>query len=151
MIARAAKGCSTKALIEHPNAGKQPMRATEVLKQYADGRRDFSGENLTGQSFKGKDLSEANFSEADIRGANFTNATPTGTHFSSTQAGLQSCGSIFLVVASFLTATLSALTSVNAAGILRVSIGNEVFEKKALIFGIAALTMNSWLRMQSRQ
>jgi uncharacterized protein YjbI with pentapeptide repeats len=43
------------------------MKAHEVLKRYADGRRDFSGENLTGQSFKGKDLSGANFSESDNR------------------------------------------------------------------------------------
>jgi uncharacterized protein YjbI with pentapeptide repeats len=65
------------------------MRATEVLKQYEAERRDFSGENLRGQSFKRKDLSGANFSGADIRGANFTNAKLTGANFSRAKAGLQ--------------------------------------------------------------
>ena len=50
------------------------MEASEVLRRYRDGRRDFSGENLRGQSFKGKNLAGADFSEADILGANFTNA-----------------------------------------------------------------------------
>jgi hypothetical protein len=85
------------------------MKATEVLKQYAAGRRDFSGENLRGQSFKGKDLSGSNFSEADIRGANFTNAKLTGTNFSGVKAGLQRRWVSSLVVASSLLLGLSGL------------------------------------------
>jgi uncharacterized protein YjbI with pentapeptide repeats len=119
------------------------MRATEVLKQYADGRRDFRGEDLIGQSFKGKNLSGANFSEADIRGANFTNAYLIGANFKGAKAGLQRRWSIFLVVASFLVATLSTFTSVSVAGILRVGIGNDLFEENALILGIVLLGLVS--------
>ncbi|GAB4194231.1 MAG: pentapeptide repeat-containing protein [Coleofasciculaceae cyanobacterium] len=87
------------------------MRATEVLKQYAAGRRDFSGENLTGQSFKGKDLSGANFSEADIRGANFTNATLRSANFSGAKAGLQRHWAICLVIGGLLFSVLAGFAS----------------------------------------
>lgn len=86
------------------------MRATEVLKRYADGRRDFSGENLRGQSFKGKDLSGANFSEADIRGASFTNAMLCNVNFREAKAGLQSRWTICLVVGGLLFSALAGLT-----------------------------------------
>ena len=33
------------------------MKATELLKQNAEGKRDFKGTNLRGQNFSGKDLS----------------------------------------------------------------------------------------------
>jgi len=83
------------------------MKAHEVLKRYADGRRDFRGENLRGQSFKGKDLSGADFSEADIRGANFTNAKLTGANFSRAKAGLQRRWATALVIASWLLSGVS--------------------------------------------
>jgi hypothetical protein len=85
------------------------MKAHEVLKRYADGRRDFSGENLRGQSFKGKDLSGANFSKADIRGANFTNAKLIGANFSGAKAGLQRRWVIGLVITSWVFSALSGL------------------------------------------
>ncbi len=85
------------------------MRATEVLKRYEAGRRDFSGENLRGQSFKGKDLSGANFSEADIRGANFTNATLTGTNFKGAKAGLQRRWATGLVIGLWVLSGLSGI------------------------------------------
>ena len=55
------------------------MKASELLKRYAVGERNFQRVNLGGQSFKGQnlsgaDFSGADFSEADIRGANFTDA-----------------------------------------------------------------------------
>ncbi|HEY9612483.1 pentapeptide repeat-containing protein [Allocoleopsis sp.] len=123
----------------NPNAGKQPMRATEVLKQYADGRRDFSGENLKGQSFKGKDLSGANFSEADIRGANFTNAKLTGANFKRANAGLQRRWVMGLVIGSWLLAGLSGIFSGLAtyfAGMLF-----DINSSENVFFGVTALVM----------
>jgi uncharacterized protein YjbI with pentapeptide repeats len=92
------------------------MKAHEVLKRYADGRRDFRGENLTGQSFKGKDLSGANFSEADIRGANFTNAILRGTNFKEATAGLKRHWAISLVTLSLLLSGISGVVSTFAGG-----------------------------------
>jgi len=91
------------------------MKAHEVLKRYADGRRDFSGENLRGQSFEGKDLSGANFSEADIRGANFTTATLTGANFKGAKAGLQRRWAICLLIISWLIAGVSGSFSGGAS------------------------------------
>lgn len=65
------------------------MKAAEVLKQYAEGRRNFQGESLRGQSFKRQDLSGADFSECDIRGATFRGAILRRTKFCQVKAGLQ--------------------------------------------------------------
>lgn len=74
------------------------MKAQEVLKRYADGRRDFRGENLRGLSLQGKDLSGADFSEADIRGTNFSRANLTGAKFVGAKAGLPIPWVIFLLI-----------------------------------------------------
>ena len=83
------------------------MKASEVLKQYRGGRRDFRGENLRGQSFRGANLSGADLSEADIRGTNFRSANLTGANFTAAKAGLLKRWAIVLVIASLLVSVLS--------------------------------------------
>ena len=65
------------------------MKASEVLRRYAAGERNFQGVNLKGQSFKGQELSGADFSEADIRSADFTGANLRGAKFCGAKCGLK--------------------------------------------------------------
>ncbi|MCC3423999.1 MAG: pentapeptide repeat-containing protein [Microcoleus sp. PH2017_01_SCD_O_A] len=71
------------------NHNSTPMKSSQVLQKYKEGRRDFKRVSLRGQSFVQQDLSGADFSQADIRGANFSHATLTGTNFAGATAGLQ--------------------------------------------------------------
>ena len=87
------------------------MKANEVLRQYAGGKRDFRCVNLRGQSFKGQNLSGVDFSEADIRGTNFTNAILRSANFSYAQAGLNNYSVIGLLIISLALAALSGLAS----------------------------------------
>ncbi|MDJ0510009.1 MAG: pentapeptide repeat-containing protein [Crocosphaera sp.] len=87
------------------------MKATDVLKEYADGRRDFRGEKLRFQNFKGKDLFGANFSECDIRGTNFKEANLTQTKFIKARAGLQLHSQIFLLAGAMILVALSGFMS----------------------------------------
>ncbi len=87
------------------------MKASEVLRRYATGERNFQRANLRGQSFKGQDLSGADFSKADIRSTNFTGAILRGTNFAGAQCGLQKRWVVLLVILSWLLAGISALGS----------------------------------------
>lgn len=98
------------------------MKAHEVLKAYADGRRDFSGENLRGQSFKDKNLCGANFSAADIRGADFTNAKLIDADFKGAKAGLQHGDEIALVIFSWILSALSGIFSLFLGLLITVAI-----------------------------
>jgi uncharacterized protein YjbI with pentapeptide repeats len=69
--------------------------------------KDFSNQNLRGQSFKDRNLQDANFSHADIRSANFTNANLINANFSHVKAGLQPCLAVLLISISFLCSALS--------------------------------------------
>ncbi|HIK16022.1 MAG TPA: pentapeptide repeat-containing protein [Leptolyngbyaceae cyanobacterium M33_DOE_097] len=85
------------------------MKATEVLRRYAAGERDFRGADLRGQSFKGRDLSGADLSETDIRGANFTHANLSGANFAKAKAGLQWHWMIGQLILSFGLAALAGI------------------------------------------
>ncbi len=87
------------------------MKASEILRRYQAGERNFQRVNLRGQSFKGKDLSGADFSEADIRSANFTGANLRGANFCGAKCGLQKSWAILLVMLSWLLAGISGLGS----------------------------------------
>ncbi|NEP12270.1 MAG: hypothetical protein F6K14_19095 [Symploca sp. SIO2C1] len=87
------------------------MKASEVLKRYNNGRKDFSGECLRGESLQGMNLADADFSEADIRGTNFTNAYLRGAKFCGAKAGLQKRWAIFLVVVLWLLSAMSGIFS----------------------------------------
>lgn len=74
------------------------MNAKELLRRYQGGERDFSGEDLRGQSFKDVDLSGAKFIRADIRGVDFSFSNLIGVNFSHTECGLQRGGMGCLVL-----------------------------------------------------
>ena len=46
----------------------------DILKEYAEGKRDFTGANLRGADLRGADLSGAYLSGADLRGAYLSGA-----------------------------------------------------------------------------
>ena len=106
------------------------MKASEVVKRYQQGERDFRGVNLRGQSFKGQNLSGADFSEADIRGTNFKGAILRRVKFRGAKAGLQKRWAITLVfvslVISFLSGFLFALVGYQVSLIFNSSsLGNQ--------------------------
>lgn len=90
------------------------MKAKELLNLYAEGTRDFRGENLRGLSFRGKDLSGADFSKANIRGTDFSRANLTGAKFVKAKAGLPMRSVIILLIACFLLSVMSGVFASSA-------------------------------------
>ena len=88
------------------------MKASEVLRRYAEGEINFQRVNLRGQSFQGENLSGADFSEADLRSTNFTGATLIGVNFTDAKCGLQKRWATLLVIFSWLLAGISGFLSV---------------------------------------
>ncbi|MEL4897352.1 pentapeptide repeat-containing protein [Crocosphaera sp. Alani8] len=87
------------------------MKASELIKRYNEGERNFSGKCLRGQNFAGKDLSGSIFRGCDIRGTNFTGATLIETNFSQAKAGLQKRWMIGLLLAALLLSSLSSFSN----------------------------------------
>ncbi|MGK7882123.1 MAG: pentapeptide repeat-containing protein [Crocosphaera sp.] len=88
------------------------MKASKILQEYANGRRDFRNLRLRGQSFRGQNFSGADFSGCDLRGTNFREAILQETNFTGAKAGLQKRWVIILVLISLLISTVSELLSI---------------------------------------
>lgn len=97
------------------------MKASEVLKRYTAGERNFQRANLRGQSFKGENLSGADFSEADLRSTNFTGANLKGTNFTGTKCGLQKRWAALLTLLSWLIAAISGFLSIFCGALVSLS------------------------------
>ena len=91
------------------------MKASQVLRLYAAGKRDFQGVNLRGQNLSGANLSGADFSNAKLYGTNFTGANLKGTDFTDAKCGLQRRGVIWLTFLSSSIAGISGFISIYVA------------------------------------
>ena len=94
-----------------------------AIENYADqlkplAKRDYSGQNLNGQSFKGQILTGADFSGSDIRSADFTQTTLINANFSQAKMGLnRRWGNHFLLI-PLLLSIMSGLATTLASGFL---------------------------------
>jgi uncharacterized protein YjbI with pentapeptide repeats len=118
------------------------MKAKELLNLYAEGTRDFRGENLQGLSFRGKDLSGADFSKANIRGTDFSRANLTGAKFVKAKAGLPMRSVIILLIACFLLSVMSGVFASSATTYLP-SMVNDKTEPINFLPGVSIVLLLS--------
>ena len=88
------------------------MKGRQVSQLYAQGRRDFRGQNLRYQSFQGQNLSGADFGYADIQGTNFKGATLREVKFRGAKAGLPKAWVVILSGTAWLFSVLLGLALV---------------------------------------
>ncbi|HAC63185.1 MAG TPA: hypothetical protein DCF68_06500 [Cyanothece sp. UBA12306] len=115
------------------------MKASQLMQHYEQGRRNFRGQDLRGQSFQGQNLVNADFSEADIRGTNFSKTNLTGAKFCQARGGLTKQREIVLRIISLSLAMLSGIFSGLASSlILLIFDGPHIINQ---IVGWTALTI----------
>ena len=117
------------------------MKASEVLRRYRAGQRDFQGVNLRGQSFKGQDLSGANFSYADIRGADFTNTILKDANFSYAKHGLQSHQVFFLTVISAILAIVFGFAAAFTGIVVGISLQSRTNNLLSIVIALTGLVI----------
>lgn len=118
------------------------MKAKELLNLYAEGTRDFRGENLRGLSFRGKDLSGADFSKANIRGTDFSRANLTGAKLVKAKAGLPMRSVIILLIGCFLLSVMSGVFASSATTYLSL-IANQKTEPISFLVSFAIVLLLS--------
>ena len=111
------------------------MKASEVLRRYQAGERNFQHVNLRGQSFKQQNLAGAYFSEADLRGTNFTGANLRGADFYGAQCGLQKRWVVILMLLSWLIAGAAGVLS-----FLPMTLVFQIFDSASIDYQIAGWT-----------
>lgn len=119
------------------------LSATEVIRLYAAGERDFRGSILRGNNFHKANLSGADFSGADIRSARFVDATLQNTNFSYAMAGVQwqwAIGQWFLIGIIAVLAGLLQRYTVSFIGILFRESPDALADSRAgLLIGLGSI------------
>lgn len=116
-------------------------KASEVLREYAAGKRNFRHVTLRGQSFKDKDLEGADFSATDIRGTDFTGANLTKANFTQTKCGLQQHWATGLVIVSLALSALSGFLFANAGSWIRYLLVGDLVNYVTIIPGLILIEL----------
>lgn len=118
------------------------MKASEVLKRYAAGERNFQGINLRGESFQGQNLSGADFSDADIRSTNFTEANLREANFLNAKAGLSYFWLLILAILALMLSALFAFLPALAGAVAGDNFA-QIFTVNKYIFAIVLILTTS--------
>lgn len=125
------------------------MKSAKLLGLYKTGRRNFSYEDLRGQSFRGRELIGIDLSGADIRGASFINADLEDANFTLSIAGARfHWTALQLILGFFLSVPLVIVLSAHAEIILAIiSPSKEHPRTSGWVFLVATATLVSFASM----